>query len=324
MEQKRPTLFRNVVATLLVVYGVIKWLIPFASQKITGMPFPLPVPGTLLLFYMTLTVAALFLYVTHSDETLDEFLLPLKKLLMGEYGTFSKNAVLLALPLVVGWQLFCFAGPEVSAPPTLRMQHPSSNFPKEFEAMKNPFENPTDAEIDAFIDQAKAGRLEFIPVVQSDIDVWGKFRADPNSHSLYFIPTKPWKRFLAELESGSVSRETARAALREKHLYEGRALYAINCRPCHGSSVAGDGPMAGAFSLRPTDFSGSGTIETIVEGYAFWRVASGGPGLPKEATPWDSAMPEWKLSLTDAERWKIIMAEYDLAGKTPRRPEAND
>ena len=88
-----------------------------------------------------------------------------------------------------------------------------------------------------------------------------------------------------------------------------------------GDSAGGDGPMADGFKLRPINFTDSGTIETIVEGYTFWRVANGGPGLPTEATPWDSAMPEWKLSLTEEERWKIILAEYDLAQKTPRIPE---
>ena len=94
----------------------------------------------------------------------------------------------------------------------------------------------------------------------------------------------------------------------------------MNCRPCHGDSTAGDGPMADGFRLRPINFTENGTIGTIVEGYTFWRVANGGPGLPTEATPWDSAMPAWKTDLPDEYRWRIILAEYDCA-KTPRQPE---
>ena len=137
------------------------------------------------------------------------------------------------------------------------------------------------------------------------------------------ITTAPMHTFLQELAAGNVSRDSARAALIEKHLFEGRALYSMNCRPCHGDSVAGDGPMADGFKLRPINFTDNGTIETIVEGYTFWRVSNGGPGLPTEATPWDSAMPVWKLNLTEEERWKIILAEYDLAQKTPRIPESH-
>ncbi len=43
--------------------------------------------------------------------------------------------------------------------------------------------------------------------------------------------------------------------------------------------------MAGGFRLRPANFSDPGTIATVVEAYAFWRVTEGGPGLPPEATP---------------------------------------
>jgi len=32
-------------------------------------------------------------------------------------------------------------------------------------------------------------------------------------------------------------------------------------------------------------------------------------------------MPVWQLDLTEDQRWKIIMAEYDLAQKTARMPE---
>jgi len=168
---------------------------------------------------------------------------------------------------------------------------------------------------------AKADEVPFIPQVEEDVSRWYE-EADADS-VLAFIPTAPMKAFLAALADGTPSPEVARAALVEKRLFEGRALYAMNCRPCHGDSGAGDGPMAVGFQLRPINFTDNGTIETIVEGYTFWRVTNGGPGLPVEATPWDSAMPEWKLNLTEEERWKIILAEYDLAQKTPRIPESH-
>ncbi len=164
------------------------------------------------------------------------------------------------------------------------------------------------------------GEVTLIPQVQEDVDRW--FEESEEDHILAFFPTAPMRAFLAGLEDGEVDREVAKAALVEKSLFEGRALYAMNCRPCHGDSVSGDGPMADGFKLRPINFTDNGTIETIVEGYTFWRVANGGLGLPTEATPWDSAMPQWKLNLTEEERWKIIMAEYDLAEKTPRIPES--
>ena len=312
--------FLSVVLTLAVVYALVKWGIPAVSREVTTLPFPLPVPGTLMFFYMVLTIVALFLYVTFSEEGLSDFLRPVKKFLRGEYGKIPRLLVLLAVPALAGWQVYEITAPKIEVPSALRIQHPSSNFPKSFENKKNPFTHPAKAQIDAFIKQAKDDEVEFIPQVADDIENWVKEK-EPD-HTLEFLPAPVVEKFLAQLKAGKVEMETAKAALIQKTLFEGRALYAMNCRPCHGDSVAGDGPMADGFKLRPINFTDNGTLETIVEGYTFWRVTNGGPGLPTEATPWDSAMPEWKLNLTEEQRWKIIMAEYDLAEKSPRIPES--
>ncbi|MCP3971918.1 MAG: cytochrome c [Rhodobacteraceae bacterium] len=319
---RRIGTFPIVVIVLVAIYAATKWGIPAFSREVTALPFPLPVPRTLMLFYMTLAVVAMFLMVTFSEEGMQDFLRPIKKLLRGGYGQIARALVLLAVPAIAAWQTYEMTVPRVEVPLSLRIQHPSSNFPVSSESLENPFNHPSDADIDAFIEQARANEIEFIAQVQGDIDLWAD-EWDPD-HILEFFAAEPVKKFLAELEEDNVSHATAEAALMEKNLFEGRALYAMNCRACHGDSVAGDGPMADGFKLRPINFTDNGTIETIVEGYTFWRVTNGGPGLPTEATPWDSAMPEWKLSLTEEQRWKIILAEYNLAQKTPRIPEGHE
>jgi mono/diheme cytochrome c family protein len=321
MARVRVNRFWSVVLALAIIYSLIKWGVPALSRQITTLPFPLPVPGALMFIYMVLTVISLFVLVTFSDEYLNEFLIPIKKFLRAEYGKVTRAVGLVIVPLLVGWQVYAMTVPRLEQPASLRIQHPSSNFPKEFETLKNPFANPSDADVQAFVEQARNNEVALIPQVQSDVEFWME-ETEPQ-HMLSFIPTEPVKKFLAELESDDVNEDTAKSALMEKNLFEGRALYAMNCRPCHGDSVSGDGPMADGFKLRPINFTDNGTIETIVEGYTFWRVANGGPGLPTEATPWDSAMPEWKLNLTEEERWKIILAEYELARKTPRIPESH-
>jgi len=313
--------FWSIILTLLVVYAALKWGVPAVSREITGLPFPMPVPGTLMVFFMVLTVVALFLFITFSDENLEQFLHPIRRFLRGEFGKIPRAVVLVAIPAVIAWQVYEGTVPKAELPVSLRIQHPSSNFPKKFEALENPFSNPTPAQVAEFVEQVEADEVAFIPQVRADVERWWEeFSDEP---MIAFIPTEPVKKLLAEIEAGEVKTETARAALMEKYLFEGRALYAMNCRPCHGDSVSGDGPMADGFKLRPINFTDNGTIETIVEGYTFWRVANGGPGLPTEATPWDSAMPEWKLNLSEEERWRIILAEYDLAEKTPRIPEGH-
>lgn len=309
--------FWNAVITLIVVYGIVKWVVPLVSRKITGLPFPLSVPGTLMLFYMALTLAALFIYISFSEERLQGFLAPIKKLISGEYGVNTRTVVLAIVPLVVGWQVYSTTVPKVSSPTALRIQHPSSNFPKTMETLENPLRNPKDAEVEKFIEDVKTNKVEFIPEAMQEVD---KVK-DKYENTLGFIPTEPMQAFLKEVKAGNINKENAKQALIEKYLFEGRILYAMNCRPCHGDSVSGDGPMADGFKLRPINFTDNGTIETIVEGYTFWRVSNGGPGLPSEATPWDSAMPIWKTDLPEEYRWRILLAEYDMAQKTPRQPE---
>jgi len=321
MKKIRIGSFLTVALTLVSIYALVKWGIPAISREITTLPFPLPVPGTLMFFYMVLTIIALFMIVTFSEEGLEDFLRPVKKFLRGGYTKTLRTIILAAIPALAGWQVYELTVPKLQVPASLRIQHPSSNFPRSFEALKNPIASPSDADIDAFVEQARANEIVFIPQVSEDIERWQE-ETEPD-HVLEFFAVEPMRKFLAQLESGKMDAGVAKAALLEKNLFEGRALYAMNCRACHGDSVGGDGPMADGFKLRPINFTDNGTIETIVEGYTFWRVTNGGPGLPTEATPWDSAMPEWKLSLTEEERWKIILAEYDLAQKTPRIPEGH-
>ncbi|MEE9611174.1 MAG: cytochrome c [Desulfatiglandales bacterium] len=106
-----------------------------------------------------------------------------------------------------------------------------------------------------------------------------------------------------------------------RYIEEGRILYQINCRPCHGTKADGKGPMAKGYRLKPADFTDPGTIATLVEAYAFWRIKEGAAGIPFEASPWDSAMPDWKDELTDEQIWKIVLAEYEIAAVEPRKPE---
>ena len=321
MKTPKINRFRSVVLTFAVVYGLVEWGVPAVSRQITSLPFPLTVPGALMFIYMLLTAIALFLFVTFSDEYLEEFLAPVRRFLAGGYGERPRTAMLTILPLLFGWYVYDVSVPKIEAPLAIRIQHPSSNFPQRFEDFKNPFARPSEAEIETFIEEMRAGNVPLIAQAAADVERWQE--ENPDSHMLAFLPAAPVQQLIAQLENGDVDTTLAGQALVEKNLFEGRILYAMNCRPCHGDSVSGDGPMADAFKLRPINFTESGTLETIVEGYTFWRVATGGQALPTEATPWDSAMPEWQLNLTEEERWKIILAEYDLAEKTPRIPESH-
>lgn len=99
---------------------------------------------------------------------------------------------------------------------------------------------------------------------------------------------------------------------------EGKALYFRNCFYCHGDMLSGDGHFANAFRPLPANFRDIGTISMLQESFVFWRIATGGPGLPRGATPWNSAMPVWQDFLTDEEIWKLILYIYSASASTPR------
>ncbi len=100
-------------------------------------------------------------------------------------------------------------------------------------------------------------------------------------------------------------------------LAEGRALYQRDCRPCHGASAQGDGPLAAALRRRPGPLTGPGAL---TPGAAFWRTRSGAQGLPASAAPWDSAMPAWGFELSDDEIWKTLLAAREMGEATPSAP----
>ena len=107
-------------------------------------------------------------------------------------------------------------------------------------------------------------------------------------------------------------------ANRAKHLAAGAAVYIRNCMYCHGDLLDGQGHFASGFNPQPADFVGPNTIAQLAEGYVFWRIAKGGPGLPKESTPWNSAMPAWEDRLTEEQVWQVVYYLYETTGHPPR------
>ena len=98
----------------------------------------------------------------------------------------------------------------------------------------------------------------------------------------------------------------------------GGELYYKNCIFCHGDILDGTGHFAQAFNPRPINFQDVGTIAQLQESFLFWRITTGGPGLPREGAPWASAMPVWHEMLTEEEVWKLITFLYDYTGHVPR------
>ena len=104
----------------------------------------------------------------------------------------------------------------------------------------------------------------------------------------------------------------------EENIAAGKRLYYRNCMYCHGDYLNGKGHFANALNPLPANFRDQGTISQLEEGYVYWRIATGGPGLPDGATPWNSSMPVWQDFLSEEEIWQVIAFLYAGSGSTPR------
>ncbi|MEE9124023.1 MAG: c-type cytochrome, partial [candidate division NC10 bacterium] len=107
--------------------------------------------------------------------------------------------------------------------------------------------------------------------------------------------------------------ETYRKAVRA-----GSTVYFRNCFYCHGDLLGGKGHFAKGLDPLPTNFQDVGTIAQLQESFLFWRITTGGPGLPKGGMPWKSAMPVWHELLSEEEVWQVIIFLYDDVEQVPR------
>ena len=104
-----------------------------------------------------------------------------------------------------------------------------------------------------------------------------------------------------------------------QHVENGRKVYYRNCVFCHGDNMSANGMFAHGLDPIPTNFHD--TIPQLRETFLFWRISKGGPGLPDEGGPWDTAMPAWEKFLKEEEMWDAILFLYDFTELKPRAKE---
>jgi hypothetical protein len=118
--------------------------------------------------------------------------------------------------------------------------------------------------------------------------------------------------------------ETSNPAEFRKHVENGRRVFYQNCVFCHGDSLSGNGMFVYGLDPIPTNFTDKGTIAMLRETFLFWRISKGGPGLPEEGGPWDTAMPVWEKFLKEEEIWDAILFLYDHTDQKPRAKEGGE
>ena len=178
---------------------------------------------------------------------------------------------------------------------------------------------------DVMVDPARrtmrAVLLVAFPVL-AGLVTYGRVRAEvgapPSLRSIHPAPPNDLTFRGERIRLTSLQNPLRESGLLEERVRTGGRLYVQNCVPCHGDRLDGKGPAAHALNPVPADFTDNGTISQLTESYVFWRIAKGGPGLPVEGAPWNSAMPVWEDILTADEIWSVILFIYERSGSRPR------
>lgn len=154
---------------------------------------------------------------------------------------------------------------------------------------------------------------KLLPSFEAPLELRTIHPAPPSSAKIY------GKRYdLMTLENPLRKLEKEDPEKFNEHVQAGARLYMQNCQYCHGDKLDGQGLYAAGLNPLPLNFQDIGTIAQLQESFLFWRITTGGPGLPKEATPWLSSMPVWQDFLTEEEVWQTILFLYDYTGHQPR------
>jgi mono/diheme cytochrome c family protein len=257
------TLLRNpfwqVVALLVLAYLLIRFGIPYLPP-LFGVRSA-PVPQSVVLQYMAVAIVGLLLYVSADEARWRAFRAPIRATLVDPDRRVVRIALLITVPLLVGFITYDRVRPKVQAPPQLRSVHPAPPSQITFQ-----------------------GRTIALSGLENPLRAAG----DP-----------------------------------AEHVRTGERVYHQNCMVCHGDALDGNGPFAHGFNPLPLSFRDAGTIAQLTESFVFWRIVKGGPGLPREGAPWNSAMPAWEDLLTEEEIWAVIIYMYAQSGHSPRTWEGH-
>jgi mono/diheme cytochrome c family protein len=221
-----------------------------------------PAPWSVLTLYMAIVLIAVLVFASSDSDSWRDFMRPIRATLTERRLLPLRVALMIAIPLLLGYYAYTQAAARPQAPPELRAVHPAPPTAIQFRGKEiaiSGFENP--------------------------------LRKDQANF--------------------------------KKNVAAGGEIYIKNCMFCHGDNLDGQGHFAAGFNPPPANFQDPGTIAMLQEAYLFWRIAKGGPGLPKESTPWNSVMPAWEDRLTEEQIWQVIMYLYDATGQQPRRWETS-
>ena len=269
--------------------GIGFWVFVLLYLKFRVYP---PIPFSVRAMYGTVSLVAVFMWVSASEEDWKQFKQPVMNVLDAQSGgnKLLRYGYLVLIPILVGWTSFNSLVPKSEEPIELRTVHPAPPASTKVQGktyVLQTSQNPYRVNLEGKYDQA---------YTDANIVEQGMGRLmKPNAN--------PWD----EKSEGYL-----------KYVREGGEIFFQNCHFCHGDNLNGRGLHAFAFNPIPANFTDPGTIAQLQETFIFWRVSKGGIGLPNEGFPWASVMPPWEQHLTVDEIWKVVLFEYWHTGYYPR------
>jgi hypothetical protein len=258
--------------------AILAWITSYIVLSVVLYP---PIPVSLLYTYMGLITIVLFLLVSSDEDSWTDFKRPILKTLGGVTPVYRgvRTVTFVALPLLIGFGTYDNIRPKFEEPIELRTVHPAP---------------PASVKVHGKSFTLQTAENPF------RVDESGEYSQNVQEKHVNDNPFDP------------------NASKYMQYVREGGAIFFQNCHFCHGDNLDGRGMFAFAFNPIPANFADPGTIAQLQETFVFWRVAKGGPGLPREGFPWASAMPPWEQHLTTDEMWKAILFEYWHTGFYPR------
>lgn len=236
-----------------------------------------PMPFSALAIYAFLTLIGIFMWVSSTNESWQDFRRPVLAVLDGDTAvTRSVRAgVVVLVPFIVwlmGWTSLTF---KVEEPVELRTIHPAP---------------PARTQVH--------GKTIEIGTTENPFRVYNSSTAERE-----YKYGNPWEdKASPYLRS---IREGGQIYFQECHFCHGANL--------SGKGIFAHAFQ----NPYPINFVSLFRIMRPPESDMFWRTAKGGLALPREGFPWASVMPPMEQHLSTDEIWKVVLFEYWHTGYSP-------
>lgn len=239
-----------------------------------------PMPFSVLATYLVVTLAAILLWASSSEDYWQEFRRPIIEMLDAETLTtkMTRAAVLTLLPCLVGFLTWNSMLIKVDEPIELRTVYPAI---------------PRNALVHGKTFDVENSHNPF------RVDASGHYSTEVSKNYVTAIPFgEPLPPYLVAVR-------------------EGGDIYFRECVLCHGANLSGRGLYASAFNPYPISFTSLFQVLRPWHSDFFVRTAKGGAWLPPQAFPWQSTMPSMEEHLSDDEIWKVTLFVYWHTGIDP-------